>query len=348
MYQHLLVPVDGSPLANATVEQAVAYARAVGARVAFFYARPDYAASDEGALMHAMAPEAFAEAAAGNARAILAKAEAAARAVGVESTSVAVTSDRPHEAILDAALAQGCDLIFIASRGRRGLKGVLLGSVTQKVLQRATLPVLVAAVESNLPPSDEQRALATIKNEHRSLAAVIHGLQHVLNEAAQRGTAPDFALLRAMLFYIEAYPERLHHPKEDAYLFRLLRGRTHECDALIGELEKQHVDGAVRFAELRSALAAYESGTADGAAAFSAAFAQFAEGQWQHMSAEEKLVLPAASRYLTPADWIEIARAFGENGDPRFGAEVDESFDELASRLLNLAAKRSGDGKLAP
>jgi len=338
MYRHLLVPIDGSPLASATVEQAVAYACATGARITFFHARPDYAASERGALMHAMAPDAFAAIAAGNAQAILARAEAAARAAGVGSTSVVVTSDRPHEAMLDAAHAQGCDLIFIASRGRRGLKGVLLGSVTQRLLQRTSLPVLVAAVESNLPSSDEQRALAIIRAEHRSLGAVVHGLQQVASKAVKTGRAPDFALLRAMLFYIEAYPERLHHPKEDAYLFRLLRERSDECDALIEALEKQHKEGAASFVELRNALAAYESGAPDGAAAFARALASFAEGQWEHMDAEEKLVFPAASRHLAPADWAEIARAFGDNGDPRFDAETDASFEELFSRLLNLAA----------
>lgn len=338
MYQHLLVPIDGSPLANATVEQAVAYAGAVRARITFFHARPDYAASDRGALMHALAPDAFVSIAAGNAQAILAKAEAAARAAGVAFTSASVTSDRPHEAILDAAHAYRCDLIFMASRGRRGLKGVLHASVTQKLLQRTTLPVLVAAVESNLPYSDEQRALAIIRNEHRSLAAVVHGLQHAVSEAAKTDRAPDFALLRAMLFYIEAYPERLHHPKEDAYLFRLLRSRSVECDGLIGELEKQHVAGAASFTELRDALAAYESGSPDGAAAFAEALARFADEQWRHMSAEEQLVFPAASRHLQPADWAEIARAFGENGDPRFDADTDASFEQLFSRILNFAA----------
>lgn len=337
MYQHLLVPIDGSQLSSATVEQALAFARSSGARITFFHARPDYGATGDGALLHTMAPTAFAEGAAGNARALLAKAEAASRAAGVECTSVVVTSDRPYKAILDAAQAQGCDLIFMASHGRRGLKGVLLGSVTQKVLQRATLPVLVAAVQSNLSVSDEQRAVATIKDEHRSLAAVIHGMEHVLRETKESGRTPDFALLRAMLYYIEVFPERLHHPKEDAYLFLKLRERTNECDSLLTELEEQHVAGAALFSSLRAALAAYETGVSDGAAEFVAAVRSFTEAHWRHMSAEEKLVLPAASRHLTPSDWSEIARAFHDNADPRFGTEADDSFTHLFTRLLNLA-----------
>jgi len=336
MYRHLLVPIDGSPLASATSEQAVAYARASGARLTFFHARPDYAATGDGALMHAMAPAVFDETAAGNALALLAKAEAAARGAGVEARSVVVVSDRPHQAILAAASDLECDLIFMASRGQRGLTRLLKGSVTEKVLQETTLPVLVAAVESNQPASDEQRALAIIRNEHRSLAAVIYGLQHLLLDMAEAARVPDFALLRSMLFYIETFPERLHHPKENAYLFARLRLRTHECDELIDELERQHTEGSACFAELRDALAAWEAG-ADGAAeGFAAAVERFAENQWQHMGAEENLVLPAASRYLTAADWAEIARAFGENGDPRFDGEP--SFERLFVRLMNLAA----------
>lgn len=96
MHTHLLVPVDGTPLASAIVEQAVAYARAGGARVTFLHARADFAARGDGALLHAMSPDAFADAAAGNARALLARAEAAARAAGVTASSMLVTTTGPR------------------------------------------------------------------------------------------------------------------------------------------------------------------------------------------------------------------------------------------------------------
>src|SRR4030095_6909037 len=98
-----------------------------------------------------MPPAAFNEHRAGEARGILAKAEAVARAAGVPFDSTVTVSDRPHEAILAAAESRGCDLIFIASHGRRGVKGLMLGSQTQRVLQQTTIPVLVSAVESNRP-----------------------------------------------------------------------------------------------------------------------------------------------------------------------------------------------------
>lgn len=337
MYKNLLVPLDGTPLASATVEQAVAYAASTGARLTFLHARPDVGASGDGALLHAMSPQDFSIAAAGNAQAIVRKAEAAARAAGVPCVSQVVNSDHPHEAIIDAARSNGCDLVFMASHGRRGLQGALLGSVTRKVLQHATLPVLVSAVESNhASVTDEQRAIATLRDEHRSLAAILHALLARVDDT----TGPvDPALLRAMLFYIEQFPERLHHPKEDAWLFRKLRERSSECDALLSELEQQHVAGARCFAELGQALEAGDR------PAFRKGVHEFAEMQWRHMHMEESLVLPAASRVLQPGDWKLIAEAFYTNTDPRFGA--GEAFENLASRLLELADRHRPLGESA-
>jgi hemerythrin-like domain-containing protein len=242
--------------------------------------------------------------------------------------------DRPHEAILTAAATHGCDLVFMASHGRRGIKGLLSGSVLQRVLQHTTLPVLVARIASNSPASDEQAAVATILDEHRSLAAVIHGLQAVVQAAV-----PDFRLMRAMLYYIENFPEKLHHPKEEAYLFRLLRQRDKTSQALIGQLQVQHAEGAAAFVVLRQALAAWEAGSGGGTgAAFAQALDRFAHGQWQHMRSEEALLLPAAHGHLSSQDWAEIGAAFSGNGDPRFTDEDEASFDKLFAQLLNLAA----------
>ena len=177
MYRHLMVPLDDSLLSVETVRQAVEFARSLGAKVTFFHAQEDYGATSTGALERVMSPAEFNEHMAGNARAILSKAEVVARAAGIAFESLAVVSDRPHEAILSASGARGCDLIFIASHGRRGIKGLMLGSQTMKVLQQTTLPVLVSAVESNLPAANLVAPLSVIGDEHRSLAAVIHGLE---------------------------------------------------------------------------------------------------------------------------------------------------------------------------
>lgn len=116
-----------------------------GQRSRFFFAEPDYPVAfyGEGALIDPTTPEKFAEIAEQQARDILGKAEALARDAGVECASTAQVSDVPYQAIIDAANKAGCDLIFMASHGRRGISGLLLGSETQKVLTHSTIPVLV-------------------------------------------------------------------------------------------------------------------------------------------------------------------------------------------------------------
>lgn len=145
MFKHLLVPTDGSELSDGAVERAVAFAREAGARITFFYAKPDFPVSfyGEGALVDPMTPERFAEMAEMQAQEILAKSVRESKASGVECDTITEVSDTPYEAIIKAADERGCDLIFMASHGRRGLTGLLLGSETQKVLTHSDIPVLV-------------------------------------------------------------------------------------------------------------------------------------------------------------------------------------------------------------
>jgi nucleotide-binding universal stress UspA family protein/hemerythrin-like domain-containing protein len=345
MFRHLMVPLDDSPLSVDTVRKAVVFARSLGARVTFLHAQEDYAASSLGALERVVSPAVFNEHVAGEARAILSKAEVVAREAGVEHDSVAVTSNRPHEAILETAERQGCDLVFMASHGKRGLKGLVLGSQTQKVLQQTTIPVLVSAVESNLPAGALIRPLDVIGDEHRSLAAVIYGLEFLVRKARETGRPPSFALLRAMMYYITAFPETLHHPKEEAYLFRKLRERTSEFDETLAELEQQHVAGGELLEKLQWSVARYEADPAGGFEAFASAVSRFASAQMQHMRLESKVILPAARQHLTAEDWAEIDRAFANNGDPRFSADNDEEFRQLFARILNLVPETAGSGR---
>jgi nucleotide-binding universal stress UspA family protein len=145
MFKHLLVPTDGSDLSTRTAARAIAFAKEAGARITFFYAKPDYPVSfyGEGALVDPTTPEKFAELTEKQAQDILAAALAQASEAGVASTGVSATSDIPYDAIIEAANSNACDLIFMASHGRRGISGLLLGSETHKVLTHSTIPVLV-------------------------------------------------------------------------------------------------------------------------------------------------------------------------------------------------------------
>lgn len=145
MFKHILVPTDGSALSQNAVRQAIRFAQEIGAQLTFFHARPDYPIGfyGEGALLDPTTPEKFAELSEAQARDILTACEAQAAAAGVPCASLSLVSDVPYEAIIAAAEKCGADLIFMASHGRRGLSGLLLGSETQKVLTHSTIPVLV-------------------------------------------------------------------------------------------------------------------------------------------------------------------------------------------------------------
>ncbi|WP_028916670.1 universal stress protein [Pseudoxanthomonas sp. J35] len=143
MYKHLLVPTDGSKLSDHAIDQALRFAKATGARVTLFtviepfhviaYAPEQVAETRDAYDRHAREEAARRLAAAG------AKAEAA----GVAYDTASTVAEDPHEAIIIAAKQAGCDLIAMASHGRRGVKALVLGSVTAKVLTHSDIPVLV-------------------------------------------------------------------------------------------------------------------------------------------------------------------------------------------------------------
>jgi hemerythrin-like domain-containing protein len=268
----------------------------------------------------------------GRARELLAKAEAAARALGVPCSATSAVSDAPYEAILAAARAAGCDLIFMASHGRRSRLGMMLGSQTLKVLVNSDIPVLVAATHNPAAPA---RAIGIIRDEHRSLAAVLHAWMHLIGDARRAGAHPDPVLMRAIVRYIQEFPVALHHPKEEEYLFRRLRERTSALDAELEELDRQHARDHALVAELAALV---EQGAAVDVATLEAAVTQYAQFVWDHLGREEGVIVPAAQRYLQAEDWAAIDEAFSANQDPRFGGEVDHQYRRLFSRIVNLSA----------
>lgn len=145
MFKHILVPTDGSELSRATAERAVSFAKEAGARITAFYSKPEYpiAYFGEGALIDPTTPEKFAELSEQQANEYLGMVEQLCAEADVPCSRLSITSDVPYEAIIDAAEQSGCDLIFMASHGRRGISGFLLGSETNKVLTHSKVPVLV-------------------------------------------------------------------------------------------------------------------------------------------------------------------------------------------------------------
>jgi len=186
-------------------------------------------------------------------------------------------------------------------------------------------------------------AIAKLHSEHRSISAVLSGLRELARMAAAATARPDFAALRAMLFYIDAFPEKLHHPKEDEHLFARLLARAPQAAALVGRLQAEHVEGARRVRELEHALLALEQTWPEGAQSFHGAVDAYADFEWQHMRREEHELLPLAERSLTVEDWAAIDAAFAANEDPLAGVGERE-YRRLFQRIAEIAPAPVGLG----
>lgn len=143
MFKHILLPTDGSDMSLRAIEQGIALAKATGARVTGFHATTPFHVFAYEALQVEATREEYLRTSAEQAANMLGTIEAAARTADVPCESVSAVSDHPYEDILRTATERGCDLIVMASHGRRGVKGLLLGSETQKVLTHGNVPVLV-------------------------------------------------------------------------------------------------------------------------------------------------------------------------------------------------------------
>ena len=187
------------------------------------------------------------------------------------------------------------------------------------------------------------KAIRIIHDEHRSISAVLSGLKELAFAARNPGVQPEYPVFHAMIHYIDEFPERLHHPKEDRFLFARLAERAPEARPLIEQLRAEHLQGAKLVRELESALLAFEVNGARDVAAFDAAVNAYAQFHWDHMRKEEEQLMPLAERHLTEADWRWIEDAFAGNHDPI--ADLRErDFEKLYSRIVSLAPAPVGLG----
>jgi nucleotide-binding universal stress UspA family protein len=145
MFKHILVPTDGSTLSLRAAKNAVRFAKVHGARITAFYAAPDYHPNIAGDYMPAnfVPLSVFEKQIKITADKYLDQIKKLAAVGGVACSGMYATSDSPYKAIIKAAKERKCDLIFMASHGRSGIAGMLIGSETNKVLTHCKLPVLV-------------------------------------------------------------------------------------------------------------------------------------------------------------------------------------------------------------
>ena len=188
-------------------------------------------------------------------------------------------------------------------------------------------------------------ALRIIHDEHAALAAMLRSILLLLSQHRRQGTLPDFAVLRAMLFYMDEFPEQRHHMKESALLFPKLRARSAEANDVLDRLDQDHERGERAIRDLEHALLAFEMMGEARREAFEQAAQQYADFYFQHMALEEKQVLPLAERVLLAQDWAELDAAFIANRDPLTGHEPEDDYRALFSRIVNALPAPLGLGE---
>lgn len=187
-------------------------------------------------------------------------------------------------------------------------------------------------------------SLTIIRDEHQALAAMLRSLPMLLAQARRENKQPDFSVVRAMLFYIDEFPERLHHTKETQLLFPKVRARMPELSATLDRLDADHGQGERAVRELEHLLLAFEVMGESRREAFEQAVERYIASYLNHMAVEETEILPAAVAHLTPEDWAELDAAFAANKDPLAGHEPDDGYRPLFRKILNSAPAPIGLG----
>ena len=187
-------------------------------------------------------------------------------------------------------------------------------------------------------------AAQVIRDEHRALAAVLRSMQPLVRMGP--GDQPErfFDIVRAMLFYIDEFPERRHHPKESDLLFPRLARLAPELLPVIQRLESDHMQGEGRVRMLQHLLLAWELVGESRREVFVMAVEAYVRFYLEHMRVEETQVLPVAERVLAAKDWEALGRAFEAARDPLAGGQRDPSYDRLFTRIVLSAPAPIGVG----
>jgi len=177
--------------------------------------------------------------------------------------------------------------------------------------------------------------LKILRDEHAALAAMLRSILLLLQQHRRQKTLPDFAALRAMLFYVDEFPEKQHHRKESELLFPKLRARTPLSRDILDHLDQDHARGERNILGLEHALLGFEMLGEPRREAFEQAAERYVNFYLAHMTMEEQQILPLAERVLTEEDWAELDAAFSANRDPLTGHPPEADYRELFSRIVN-------------
>ena len=177
-------------------------------------------------------------------------------------------------------------------------------------------------------------ALKIIVDEHAAVAAVLRSLLPLVEQGP--GDEPErfFDVLRAMLFYIDEFPEKRHHPNESNLLFPRIVRRSPDAMTVIRKLETDHLKGEQRVRELQHQLLAWELLGDSRRALFADNLQDYVRFYLDHMHIEEAHVLPLARKVLSPEDWSDIDRAFELARDPLAGGAREPGYERLFTRIV--------------
>jgi len=188
-------------------------------------------------------------------------------------------------------------------------------------------------------------SLRIIRDEHAALAAMLQSLVMLVKRGPEQDADNYFGVLRAMLLYIDEFPERMHHPKESNLLFpHVARYAPHTLD-VIARLERDHLHGESAVRDLLHLLVGWELMGETRRQAFTDACLKHVDFYLEHMRLEENVVLPEAEKGLTEAEWAEIDAAFEANRDPLTGKYPAEPiYSQLFTRIVMKAPAPIGLG----
>jgi hemerythrin-like domain-containing protein len=184
--------------------------------------------------------------------------------------------------------------------------------------------------------------LQVIRDEHAALAAVLRSLTMMLERGPLDEPERFFDVVRAMLFYIDEFPERLHHPKESDLLFPKVARAAPELMPVIARLENDHMQGEGRVRGLQHLLLAWELIGEPRRDAFLDHAREYVAFYLEHMQIEETQIIPAAEKLLTPADWEMMDAAFLSSRDPLAGGVREPWYDRLFTRIVMTAPSPIG------
>jgi hemerythrin-like domain-containing protein len=190
-----------------------------------------------------------------------------------------------------------------------------------------------------------KQSLQIIQEEHTALAAMLRSLSMMVDRGPDDEPERYFDVLRAMLFYVDEFPEKLHHTKESELLFPRVARLAPETQEAIARLEKDHAMSEAGVRELQHLLLAWELVGDSRRAAFEDATRRYIAAYLEHMRLEETAILPVAQKVLSDADWKELDAAFATNCDPLTGKYPrDPMYDRLFTRIVMRAPAPIGLG----